>query len=50
MIQIKLKTAKPTLVVSIIEGRGRIPDFNKSVDRLYNYLYDKGFENKVGGL
>lgn len=48
MIQVKLKTTKPILVVSI-EGIGRIPDFNKSVDRLYNYLYDKGFENKIAG-
>lgn len=48
MTKIETKTIEPILVVSI-EGTGQIPDFNKDVDRLYSYLYNYGFKDKIAG-
>lgn len=46
--KIKIKNSKVTLVISI-EGNGKISDFNKDVDKLYNYLYLSGFQENISG-
>lgn len=49
MTRIRIKKTKPILV-AVIEGKGKIPDFNKSVDELYTYLYSSpSLKNKICG-
>jgi len=48
MVGIKIKNIKPILAISI-EGNGYVSDFNKDVDRLYNYLYQRNFKDKIAG-
>ena len=45
---IKIKNIKPILAIGI-EGNGQISDFNKDVDRLYNYLFQRNFKDKIAG-
>lgn len=46
--EITSKTTEPQLVV-LIEGKGKIPDFNKDVDRLFEYLYENNLQSKIAG-
>lgn len=49
MYPIKIKKTKPILV-AVIEGTGKIPDFNKNVDELYAYLYSSPeLKTKIDG-
>lgn len=49
MQRIKIKKTKQILAV-VTEGRGKILDFNKSIDELYTYLYSSlEFKSKING-
>jgi len=48
MALIKIKNISPILV-ALIEGRGKIPDFNKDLDRLYRWLYENNYQEKIAG-
>ena len=48
MALIKIKNISPILV-ALIEGRGKIPDFNKDLDRLYRWLYANNYQEKIAG-
>jgi effector-binding domain-containing protein len=37
------------LKVAFISGKGKIPDFNKAVDRLYSFFYKTGQEKFIDG-
>jgi len=45
---VKIVTTKP-LKVAFISGKGRIPDFNKAVDKLYSFFYETGQEKFING-
>lgn len=46
--EIQIKTTGP-VKVALIEGEGKIPDFNQDVDRLYGHLYKNGLQDKIAG-
>ena len=48
MALIKIKIISPILV-ALIEGRGKISDFNKDLDRLYRWLYENNYQEKITG-
>lgn len=48
MALIKIKNISPILV-ALIEGRGKIPDFNRDLDRLYRWLYENNYQEKIAG-
>lgn len=46
--EIKIKEIDSFLAATI-EGDGKIPDFNKDVDKLYEYLYSHGYGELICG-
>jgi effector-binding domain-containing protein len=46
--QIEIKTTLAILVASI-EGRGKIKDLNKDIDKLYEYIYKNNYQDKIAG-
>lgn len=46
--KIQIKIIKSILVTSI-EGYGKIPQVNKDIDRLYEYIYKHKLEEKIAG-
>jgi len=48
MALIKIKNIFPILV-ALIEGKGEISDFNKDLDRLYRYIYENNYQDKIAG-
>lgn len=47
-MNIQIKTVPPLLTV-LIEGKGKIVDFNQDIDRLYRYLYQNNFQDYIAG-
>jgi|YNPBryunderm2012_1023409.scaffolds.fasta_scaffold51424_2 effector-binding domain-containing protein len=48
MAEIKVKNVFPILV-AFIEGKGKISDFNRDLDRLYRYIYENNYQGKIAG-
>jgi len=48
MTLIKTKDISPILA-ALIEGRGKIADFNKDLNRLYRYIYQNTYQKKITG-
>lgn len=43
-----IKTISPILV-ALIEGKGKIFDFNQDLDSLYRYIYENNYQDKIAG-
>lgn len=48
MPKITIKTIKPILV-ACIEGNGHIPDINKDINKLYEYIYRNNLQDLING-
>jgi len=46
--EIVVKHVDPMLVVTL-KGNGEIPDFNKDIDKVYEYLYAQGLGEQISG-
>lgn len=46
--EIQIKTTEP-VKIALIEGEGKIPDFNRDVEKIYGYLYKNTLQDKIAG-